>query len=37
MEEGDLQTFVYGTGARTYRLQLLAIHRTTVPAREAGD
>jgi hypothetical protein len=33
MEEGDLRTFVYGTNGKTYRLQLLAIHRTTVPAR----
>lgn len=33
MEEGDLRTFVYATNGKTYRLQLLAIHRTTVPAR----
>ena len=31
MEKGDLQTFVYGDKQETYRLQLLAINRTTVP------
>ncbi|HET6830500.1 MAG TPA: hypothetical protein VFH44_04020 [Solirubrobacterales bacterium] len=37
MEEGDVQTFVYGAKAKTYRLELLAIHRTTVPARSDGS
>jgi hypothetical protein len=36
MEKGDLQTFVYGDKQETYRLQLLAIHRTTVPVPSSG-
>ena len=37
MEKGDLQTFVYGDKQETYRLQLLAINRTTVPVkRDSG-
>jgi hypothetical protein len=34
LEQGDLRTFVYGAQGKTYRLELLAIHRTTVPARD---
>jgi hypothetical protein len=37
MKKGDLQTFVYGDKQETYRLQLLAINRTTVPVkRDSG-